>query len=149
MYTDTTFLTTYTKCLLDTIFASDMVLKVYVHTGTNMFSSWTNEPKAWQYHTNSTSFYLQLVQISLNKWIRLHTQLIINARFGVLPFLLTFNLKQYYCYTTSLADNTEFKVQNMYKNTLASRISYRQTSSVIEIEVEESGTPFSHFAQQT
>jgi len=39
MYTDTTFLTTYTKCLLDTIFASDMVLKVYVHTGTNMFSS--------------------------------------------------------------------------------------------------------------
>jgi hypothetical protein len=39
MYTGTTFLTTYTKCLLDTIFASDMVVKVYVHAGTNMFSS--------------------------------------------------------------------------------------------------------------
>jgi hypothetical protein len=39
MYTGTTFLTTYTKYLLHTIFASDMVLKVDVHAGTNMFSS--------------------------------------------------------------------------------------------------------------
>jgi len=62
-----------------------------------------------------------------------HTALIINARFGVLPFLLTFTLQQYYCYTTSLADKREFKVQNMYEDTLASRTSYRQTSSVIEI----------------
>lgn len=133
MYTGTTFLTTYTKCLLDTIFASDMVQKLYVHAGTCMFTRWTNEAKAWQSCTNSTSFYLQLVQIPLNKWIRLHTQLIIDARFGVLPFLLTFTLKQYYCYTTSLADKTEFKVQNTYENTLASRASYRQTSSVNEI----------------
>jgi hypothetical protein len=46
MYKSTIFLTTYTKCLLHTNFTSDMVLKAYMHAGTNMFSSRINEAKA-------------------------------------------------------------------------------------------------------
>ena len=90
MYTGTTFLTTYTKCLLYTTFASDKALKcmymqAQICSAAGQLRLTHDSPIL-----NSKPFYLQLVHIPLNKRIRLYTRFINDMRFGVLPFLLTF-----------------------------------------------------------
>lgn len=147
MYTDTTLLTIHLKCLLYTIFASDMDLNVYVYAGTNRFSSWATEANTRQSCTTITHSYLQLVHMPLNKWIRLNTQLINDARFRVLPFLLAINCNNI-SYITSLPDKREFKGQNMYENTPGFK-SLLQTDLISDWDINGSDKPFSHFAQQT